>query len=66
MINIASFIKVLRFKMEDNMVSKVDEIYADEGTELFGSSVATFVKGKLVIGTVNAQTLICDVTYLSE
>ncbi|XP_053395644.1 uncharacterized protein LOC123523548 [Mercenaria mercenaria] len=57
--------QVLRFKMEDNMVSAVEEIYADDGTELLGSTAATYVNGKLVIGTVEAQAVVCDVNYLS-
>ena len=57
--------QVLRFKMEDNMVSSVEEVYADDGSELVGSTVATYIKGKLVIGTVIAQTIVCDVKYLS-
>jgi hypothetical protein len=51
--------------MEDNMVSSVEEIYADDGSELYGSTAATYVKGKLVIGTVKAETVVCDVNYLS-
>ncbi|XP_060580724.1 serum paraoxonase/arylesterase 1-like [Ruditapes philippinarum] len=57
--------QVLRFKMEDNMVSSVEEIYADDGSELYGSTAATYVNGKLVIGSVKAETVVCDVNYLS-
>jgi hypothetical protein len=51
--------------MEDNMVSSVEEIYADDGSELNGSAAATYIKGKLVIGTVTAETVVCEVNYLS-
>ncbi|XP_060580715.1 serum paraoxonase/arylesterase 1-like [Ruditapes philippinarum] len=57
--------QVLRLKMEDNMVSSIEEIYADDGSELYGSTAATYIKGKLVIGTVTAETVLCEVNYLS-
>ncbi|XP_060596917.1 serum paraoxonase/arylesterase 1-like isoform X2 [Ruditapes philippinarum] len=57
--------QVLRFKMEDNMVSSVEEIYADDGSELYGSTAATYIKGKLVIGSITAETVVCEVNYLS-
>lgn len=58
--------QVLRFKMRDYMVSEVEEIYADDGSELLGSSAAVYVNGTLVVGTVEAQTLVCEVNYLSH
>ncbi|KAL4235930.1 Serum paraoxonase/arylesterase 2 [Mactra antiquata] len=57
--------QVLRYKMEDNFISEIEEIYADDGSELYGSTVGTYAMGKLVIGTVMRQTLVCDVNYLS-
>ena len=47
------------------MVDSVEEIFSDDGTSLQASTVATYVKGKLVIGTVFEQTMVCDVKYLS-
>ncbi|KAL4236468.1 Serum paraoxonase/lactonase 3 [Mactra antiquata] len=58
--------QVLRFKMRDNMVSEIEEIYADDSTNLAGSTVATYVDGKLVIGTAASKTLVCDVKYHSK
>ncbi|XP_045157147.2 serum paraoxonase/arylesterase 1-like [Mercenaria mercenaria] len=58
--------QVLRFRMEDNTVSSIEQIYADDGSELQGSTTAAFVGGKLIIGTVVKQTLVCDVNYLSS
>jgi hypothetical protein len=52
--------------MRDNMVSEIEEIYADDGSELVASTGATYVNGKLVIGTVRDQLMVCDVNYLSE
>ena len=51
--------------MEDNMVSDVIEVYADpDGSEAFGSTVATYADGKVVIGTVTHQTVVCDSKYV--
>ena len=51
--------------MKSNMVSQVIDVYADpDGTETFGSTVATYVDGKLIIGTVNHQTVVCDSKYI--
>ncbi|XP_045159588.2 serum paraoxonase/arylesterase 1-like [Mercenaria mercenaria] len=58
--------QVLRFKMRDNMVSEIEEIYADDGSELKASTAATYANGKLVIGTVRDQTVVCDVKYHSD
>jgi len=57
--------QVIRVKMRDQMVSSVEQIYSDDGHELVGSTTATYVNGKLIIGTVSAQTVVCDVKYLS-
>ena len=47
------------------MVNQVVEVYADpDGTEAFGSTVATYVDGKLIIGTVTHQTVVCDSKYV--
>ncbi|XP_060580716.1 serum paraoxonase/arylesterase 1-like [Ruditapes philippinarum] len=58
--------QVLRFKMRDNMVSEIEEMYSDDGSELVASTAATYANGKLVIGTVRDQLMVCDVNYLSE
>ena len=52
--------------MRDNMVSEIEEMYADDGSELIASTSATYAYGKLVIGTVRHQLMICDVNYLSD
>lgn len=58
--------QVLRFKMQDNMVSEIEEIYSDDGTQLKASTAATYVNHKLVIGTVRDETMVCDVKYHSD
>ncbi|XP_050986790.1 serum paraoxonase/arylesterase 2-like [Labeo rohita] len=39
---------------------KVTQVYADDGSVIIGSSVATQYGGKLLIGTVYQKALICD------
>lgn len=57
--------QVLKVKMSHNMVSEIIEVYADpDGSEARGSSVATYVNGKVVIGTVFDQTVVCDSKYI--
>ncbi|XP_053394251.1 serum paraoxonase/arylesterase 1-like isoform X1 [Mercenaria mercenaria] len=57
--------QVVRVKMQDNAVSEMEVIYQDDGTNCAGSSVATYAAGKLVIGTVLKQAVVCDVNYLT-
>ena len=47
------------------MVDEVIDVYADpDGSEIFGSMVATRVGDKLVIGSVAHQALVCDIKYI--
>lgn len=41
-------------------------IYQDDGTECAGSTAASYASGKVVIGTVREQTVVCDVKYLTK
>ena len=51
--------------MKSNRVRLVIDVYADpDGTEAFGSSVATYVEGKLIIGTIYKQLVVCDSKYI--
>ena len=57
--------QVLKVKMRHNMVSEIIEVYADpDGSEARGSTVATYVNGKVVIGTIEDQTVVCDSKYI--
>lgn len=58
--------QVVRVKMQDNAVSDIEVIYQDSGTYSAGSTAASYVAGKLVLGTVREQTVVCDVNYLSK
>ena len=52
-------------KMQHNMVEEIVDVYADpDGTEIFGSTVATRVGDKLVIGSVSHQAIVCDIKYI--
>ena len=51
--------------MKHNMVSEIIEVYADpDGSQARGSSVATYVNGKVVIGTIADQLVACDSKYI--
>ena len=51
--------------MQQNTVSEIIEVYADpDGSEARGSTVATYVNGKVIIGTVFDQTVVCDAKYI--
>ena len=47
-------------------VTKVTEMYADDGGVLKGSSVATFYQGRLLIGTVIHKALLCEVYSIDK
>ncbi|XP_045159584.1 serum paraoxonase/arylesterase 2-like [Mercenaria mercenaria] len=57
--------QVVRVKMQDNAVSEIEIIYQDDGTNCAGSTAATYAAGKMVVGTVREQTVVCDVKYLT-
>ncbi|XP_060580723.1 serum paraoxonase/arylesterase 2-like [Ruditapes philippinarum] len=58
--------QVIRVKIRDSLVDDVEEIYMDDGTECSGSTVASYQKDKLIIGTVYKQTVVCNVKYLTK
>ena len=57
--------QVLKVKMKHNMPGEIVEVYADpDGSEARGSTVATYANGKVVIGTVEDQLVVCDSKYI--
>ncbi|XP_045157145.2 serum paraoxonase/arylesterase 2-like [Mercenaria mercenaria] len=58
--------QVLRIKMTDNAISEIEEVFSDDGNFLYGTSSATNVNGKLVIGTVSQKAAVCELNYLSK
>lgn len=57
--------QVIRVKMQDNTVADIEVIYQDDGTECTGSTSATYAAGKVIIGTIRKQAVVCDVKYLT-
>ncbi|KAL4236462.1 hypothetical protein ACF0H5_004848 [Mactra antiquata] len=57
--------QVLRVKIRDQAVADVEEIYTDDGQECSLATTGAYAYGKLVIGTVSSQTVVCDVNFLS-
>ncbi|XP_053394247.1 serum paraoxonase/arylesterase 2-like isoform X2 [Mercenaria mercenaria] len=57
--------QVVRAKMQDNAVSEMEIIYQDDGTNCAGSTAATHAAGKMIVGTVSNQAVVCDVEYLT-
>lgn len=60
------YVQVIRVKIHDHAISDIEEIYADDGHECTGTTSAAYADGKLVIGTLHDQTVLCDVNYLSK
>ena len=59
-------LQALKVKMRQNMVDEIVEVYADpDGSEAYGSTVATYVDGKVIIGTVQHQLVVCDSKYIA-
>jgi hypothetical protein len=57
--------QVVRVKMQDNAVSEMEIIYQDNGDNCAGSTAATYAAGKMIVGTVWEQTVVCNVDYLT-
>ena len=60
-------VQVLRLNLIDGIhVSKVTEVYANDGGELRAASVASYYDKKVLIGTVIHKTVLCDLRQKSE
>ncbi|WAR23853.1 PON3-like protein [Mya arenaria] len=57
---------VLRIKLRGGVMTSLEEIYADDGDELTASTVAAYGAGKVFIGSLFTQTVVCDVKYLTK
>ena len=59
--------QVLRLDLENHVnITKVTEMYADDGGVLKGLSVATFYQGRLLIGTVIHKALLCEIYSIDK
>ncbi|XP_014671113.1 PREDICTED: serum paraoxonase/arylesterase 2-like [Priapulus caudatus] len=56
--------QVLRLRMKEGKVQSISEVYADDGTNLIGSTVAVYRDNGLLIGTLRDKLMYCNVQYL--
>ncbi|KAL3881427.1 hypothetical protein ACJMK2_027870 [Sinanodonta woodiana] len=56
--------QVLRMKTSKGLITDVIEVYRNNGTEISASTVATHFKGRILIGSVGSQLLLCDAKYI--
>ena len=56
--------QVLYTRVEKGLIVDMAEVFVDDGSLISGSSVAVYAKNKLLIGSVAAQTVICDVKFM--
>ena len=55
---------MLYIRVEKGLIVDMAEVFVDDGNLISGSSVAVYAKNKLLIGSVAAQTVICDVKFM--
>ena len=56
--------QVLRLQMKDGEMVDMEEVFSDSGRHLYGSTVAVYRNGSVLIGTVMHKAMICKVAYL--
>ena len=57
-------LQVLRLKMKDGSVTHMEEVYAEDGHMVYGSSVANYYRGSMLIGTVHHKVAYCQVFHM--
>ncbi|XP_071133500.1 serum paraoxonase/arylesterase 1-like isoform X1 [Mytilus edulis] len=56
--------QVLKIKTKNgNLTSDIKEVFLDNGEFCSGSATASYYKGRLLIGTVGTELILCDVLY---
>lgn len=50
--------------MKDGAVTKMTEVFADDGHTLYGSSVASLYKDAMLVGTVLHKLMFCEVRWI--
>ncbi|VDI14985.1 arylesterase / paraoxonase [Mytilus galloprovincialis] len=56
--------QVLKIKTKNgNLTSDIKEVFLDNGNFCSGSATASYYKGRLLIGTVGTELILCDVLY---
>ncbi|XP_033731280.1 serum paraoxonase/arylesterase 2-like [Pecten maximus] len=53
--------QVLHFELTDGILSKTTELYANDGSVLYSSTVASLYGNQMLIGTINQKLLFCEV-----
>jgi hypothetical protein len=57
-------LQILRAKLVDGHPVSIDEIYANNGSELSASSIGVRYNDGLLIGSVVTHALYCDLRYV--
>lgn len=55
--------QVLKFRVKDGKFTDVVEVLLNEGKTITGSTVAYVYKGRLIVGTLGQQLVLCDMKY---
>ncbi|XP_052058252.1 serum paraoxonase/arylesterase 1-like isoform X4 [Mytilus californianus] len=56
--------QVIKLHMKDGVVTKMTEVFSDNGHTLYGSSVASLYKDAMLVGTVYHKLMYCEVRYI--
>lgn len=56
--------QVIKLEIQDGLVKSMKEVYANDGTMLAASTVASFYKNQTLIGSLREKLLLCDVLYV--
>ncbi|KAK3595227.1 hypothetical protein CHS0354_021542 [Potamilus streckersoni] len=57
--------QVFRMKTSKGLITDVIEIYRNNGTEISASTVATYFKRRILIGSIGSKLLLCDAKYIN-
>ncbi|XP_052058256.1 serum paraoxonase/arylesterase 1-like isoform X8 [Mytilus californianus] len=56
--------QVIKLHMKDGMVTKMTEVFSDDGHTLYRSSVASLYKDAMLVGTVLHKLMYCEVRWI--
>ncbi|XP_076098861.1 serum paraoxonase/arylesterase 1-like isoform X8 [Mytilus galloprovincialis] len=56
--------QVIKLHMKDGAVTKMTEVFADDGHTLYGSSVASLYNDAMLVGTVLHKLMYCEVRWI--
>ncbi|XP_060077933.1 serum paraoxonase/arylesterase 1-like [Ylistrum balloti] len=55
--------QILKVKTSEGKFTEAVEVFRDSGSELTGSTVASVYQGKMIVGTLAYQLMVCDLVY---